>query len=73
MYKLDRSTFIIIPGNKLKLIRIMHTYVVDIAFDEVVGLFAIVEVPDGFSLIVVLLVFEVATDSSNNVNYTIMN
>ena len=69
LYKLDRSTFIIIPHSILD----MHTYVVDIAFDEVVGLFAIVEVPDGFSLIVVLLVFEVATVSSNNVNYAIMN
>ena len=51
----------------------------DIALDEVVGLFAVVEVPEDFSWIVVdvLVVVEgvsvVVTGSTNNVNYTIMN
>ena len=37
----------------------MHTYVVDMALDEVVGLFAVVEVP--------------VTGSTKIVNYTVMN
>ena len=46
----------------------MHTYVVDIALDEVVGLLAVVEVP----AVVVEDVSVVVTRSTNNVNDTIM-
>ena len=49
----------------------MHTYVVDIALDAVVGLFAVV--PEGFSSIVVEDVSVVVTGSTNNGNYTIRN
>ena len=68
LYKLDRSTFIIFSQSPPHSISVMHTYVVDIALDEVVGLLAVVEVP----AVVVEDVSVVVTRSTNNVNDTIM-